>query len=191
MAELSYEQLFDTLRREKSRDELQELPDRFYGHAQRYLRSVEPRGDDQSHRAQKARIELQNARRLLRELYDRRERKIITLAMHKTRAENAVIDTAALQQEEREFFDRLVRLLEENRTAVMTQEPAPEEKKEEDARPAEKPAERGVKVRFLSDVPKFVGRDLEQYGPYKPGDVESLPDSVASILVKKGRAEEV
>ncbi len=44
-------------------------------------------------------------------------------------------------------------------------------------------------VRFISAVPKFVGPELEVYGPFEPEDMASLPKKMANILVKKGRAE--
>jgi len=63
-------------------------------------------------------------------------------------------------------------------------------KEEEQARPVA--AKRDTKtVRFLSAVPKFVGRELEEYGPFFAEDIASLPAVIADILVKKGRAEEI
>ena len=46
-------------------------------------------------------------------------------------------------------------------------------------------------IRFLSPVPKFVGEELEVYGPFEEDDVANLPFRIASLLIKKGRAEEL
>ena len=52
--------------------------------------------------------------------------------------------------------------------------------------------EKSVKtVRFMSAVPKFLGRELEVYGPFEEEDVANLPGEVADVLIKKGRAEEI
>ena len=57
----------------------------------------------------------------------------------------------------------------------------------------EKPAVRRETklVRFLHSVPKFVGKELEEYGPFEEEDVASLPAELADVLVRKGRAEEL
>ena len=47
------------------------------------------------------------------------------------------------------------------------------------------------KIKFLDTVSKFVGRELEVYGPFESGDTEKLPLELADILIDKGRAEEV
>ena len=44
-------------------------------------------------------------------------------------------------------------------------------------------------MKFRSDLPEFVGSDMHRYGPFKNGEVTSLPDNEAGILVKKGIAE--
>ena len=46
-----------------------------------------------------------------------------------------------------------------------------------------------VTVRFLKPVPKFMGKDLETFGPFEKDDVASLPKKIANILVNKDRVE--
>jgi len=46
-------------------------------------------------------------------------------------------------------------------------------------------------VRFIHSVPRFVGRHLEVYGPFEDDDTANLPEEIADILIKKGRAEEI
>ena len=40
-------------------------------------------------------------------------------------------------------------------------------------------------------MPKFVGRDLEVYGPFEEEDIANLPGEIADILILKNRAEEI
>ncbi|MFO7793636.1 MAG: hypothetical protein R6V35_01535 [Candidatus Nanohaloarchaea archaeon] len=47
------------------------------------------------------------------------------------------------------------------------------------------------KVNIVSDVPEFMGTDLESYGPFEEGDSPVIPDDNAEILVNRGNAEEV
>ena len=46
-------------------------------------------------------------------------------------------------------------------------------------------------VRFLYSVPKFVGKELEEYGPFEEEDIANLPIEIAKVLIDKGRVEEV
>ncbi|MFB6193098.1 MAG: hypothetical protein ABEK00_02505 [Candidatus Nanohaloarchaea archaeon] len=48
-----------------------------------------------------------------------------------------------------------------------------------------------TQVRITSDVPEFMGTDLETYGPFEEGDKTEIPEDNAEILVNRGNAEEV
>ena len=48
--------------------------------------------------------------------------------------------------------------------------------------------EASLTIEFLAEVPKFVGKSLEIYGPYAPGQQAMLPADIANILIEKGRA---
>lgn len=67
----------------------------------------------------------------------------------------------------------------------------PEEKAPaEESQTEEKPASNGsLKVKFLSNLPKFMGLDKKVYGPYDKDSTGELPSNVAELLLKKGRAE--
>jgi DNA replication initiation complex subunit (GINS family) len=46
-------------------------------------------------------------------------------------------------------------------------------------------------VKINSDVPEFMGTDLEAYGPYEEGDQAEVPEDNAEILENRGNAEVV
>ena len=46
-----------------------------------------------------------------------------------------------------------------------------------------------VEVEFSGEVPKFMGTDLEEYGPFEEGDTAEVPEDNAEILVEKDKAE--
>lgn len=205
---LTYEQLFDALRREKSRDELQKLEDGFYEEVagflqqkKRLMEQARQKHDLSSLSVQRAQIEYQNVQKILRDLYERRERKIVTLALHRTRTDAMIVDTDALLAQERVLYDELVRVLKESRTTVLqaapsherpakVQEPEDEIAQESQARThSDEPEEGLLEVHFTAAVPKFVGKNLQVFGPFQPGDAARLPPDVADILVRKGRAQ--
>ena len=41
-------------------------------------------------------------------------------------------------------------------------------------------------VRFLHTVPKFVGKELEEYGPFAEEDIANLPLEIADLLIERG-----
>jgi len=45
--------------------------------------------------------------------------------------------------------------------------------------------------RFLNSVPKFVGKELEEYGPFAEEDIANLPVEIAEVLINKGKVEEI
>ncbi|MFB6116518.1 MAG: hypothetical protein ABEK10_03310 [Candidatus Nanosalina sp.] len=46
-------------------------------------------------------------------------------------------------------------------------------------------------VRTTSEVPEFMGTDLEAYGPFDKGEEVQIPDDNAEILVNRGNAERI
>ncbi len=42
-----------------------------------------------------------------------------------------------------------------------------------------------VQITILKSVPKFIGTDMQEYGPYKEQDLATIPESIAKLLVSK------
>jgi len=246
---ITYETLFDILRREKSRDELQELDQDFYHNVADYLKekiSLLSTGSENGFldEEEKTKIQISNIKKIIKELYERRERKIVNLAMFKARLKNKIVDTRALLPEEQTLFNEISEKLETKRilfldsiiqngngssatipnpqqkTSHQEHKPVPQQDSEPQPQPNEKEqsfekkpsaetetlmrTDQGEKksdkeisdeenklVRFLNPVPKFLGTELEIYGPYEEEDVANLPSRIAQILIQKGRAEEI
>jgi DNA replication factor GINS len=205
---VSYETLFELLRREKNRDELQELDNEFFQGVIDYLTETEAKLDEFKQKTdlqsidEKSKIDKQfnNIRKIIHEMYDRREKKIIDMAMNKTRTSTNIIDVSNLLTEEKILFDALVDMLDSGRKGILIkllahELPKIEVKKEEstETKPTEENKDNEEKenqmVRFVSAVPKFVGPELEVYGPFEAEDIASLPKNIANLLVKKNRAE--
>ena len=112
---ITYETLFDILRKESSRDELQALPEDFYEQVHAYLQ--EKKGESTT--GYRSRIEYDNSKKIVRELYDRRERKALLLALNKARTQSAIIDTSVLLPQEKNLFHDLVGLLEQTKKGTL------------------------------------------------------------------------
>jgi len=122
---ITYETLFDLLRREKNREELQTLDKDFYEQVLAYLRekkeAITRKGDElfASAEREKLKIQFQNIRRIIKELYERREKKIISMAMSRARTGSDIIDTSALLPSEREYFEEQVELFVKYKDKVL------------------------------------------------------------------------
>jgi DNA replication initiation complex subunit (GINS family) len=122
---INYETLFDLLRREKNREELQNLDKDFYEQVLAYLKEKKDslsKKDDElfaSAEKEKLKIQFQNIRRIIKELYERREKKVINMAMSRARTGSDVIDTSNLLPSEKEYFDDQVRLFVQYKDKVL------------------------------------------------------------------------
>jgi len=185
---VTYETLYELLRRERSREELQELSDSFFADVIDYIESKKKLLKDQGMAEQKQKIQkqLDNIHKLIRELYDKRERKIIQMGLTKARTGSDIIDTARLLGNEKQLYDEILAVCSKYRKEILD---SILNSKKVESKAA--PIKQNTVVRFKQPVPKFIGKELETYGPFDTDDIASLPAEISSVLVKKGRAEEM
>lgn len=226
---ITYETIFDLVRREKSRAELQKLSESFFEDVNNYIKEKHAILKDQqmkigmSATAEKEKTEkqIENINSMLKSLFERRQQKIVEMAIIKSRTSSDTTDYSSLLKEEREMFDELVELLNRFKKKLLLKlvtEPGFMEAKQEKKEPeptgpknletAEEPEsiskteekepeikeeepEKTKLIRFIYSVPKFLGHHLEVYGPFEDDDTANLPEEIADILIKKGRAEEI
>ena len=203
---VTYETIFEMVRREKNRDELQKMEPTFFHDIESYVAekmsalqvaqtTLTVFADEERAKLQK---QLENVKTLIKELYERRERKILNMALIRSRTQSTIVDTSALLEEEKAFFTSLCTTLSNQRDQVChrllaKQIPAqaPAEKPSlPHHSPEQKPKLGKISVSFLHYVPKFIGRELEEYGPYEPGQTVQFPREIGLVLIAKGRARE-
>ena len=73
----------------------------------------------------------------------------------------------------------------------VTEENEVKEETEEDDEDSFDPEEGYEIVEITSEVPEFMGTDLEAYGPFKEGEQAEIPEDNAEILVNRGNAEQL
>ena len=203
---ITYETLFELLKRERERPDLQRLEPAFFSDTISYIKDkkkiLEAKSDSvfAPEERKKTERQLENIHKILKELYERREKKIINLALDKSRTQSNLIDTASLLKEEKVFFDSATNFLDSYRNAILyaiLNEKMPfmndlEEKKPSEPFRSALELKKPTKiVRFTHKVPRFVGPELEEYGPYNEEDIGTLPPEIADVLINKGKAEEI
>jgi DNA replication factor GINS len=166
---ITYE-LIRKIQREEQRDtKPTKLPENFFEAVAQYI-------EKKLKTEKKSGLEIKNVMRLIEDIFNRRERKILNLAIIGARTN---IPPENLLEEEKVFYDQLVNLIKKRR----------EEKLEKILRGEKK--EFATVVVFKEDVPQFVGVDEKTYGPFKKGDIAKLPEENVKILLARNVVEEV
>lgn len=177
-AAITFETLREIQRNERRNGQLYELDNRFYKRVEEYLGRKGTTDE-----------ELRNARYTLRDIIDRREKKILNQALCAART-NTIMDKKSMTKDEEDMFEELVDILRKYRVdGDDSKKTKKEEKKEnEEPEPEKEETTRYIKVEVLEDLPEIVGSDMENYGPFKKGEVVELPKENADIYVENKKA---
>lgn len=204
---ITYETLFDLLRREKARNELQPLEQSFYEDVSMYMQDKQKalRVGGTRGEIEKIKIQIKNVKKILRELYDLREKKIINLAGSKVRTNSNLIDTSKLLKTEQELYEEacelflkykekiLHKLIQDDTTETYyerkIQQTEPQEQKTKQELQEKETNNEEIELIILNDLPRFLGIDKKIYGPYKKGDETKIPKETAKLLLDKNRAQ--
>jgi len=149
---------------EKNSKKLLNLPENFFDEAKAYLENKAKFANTKEDA-----WELDSARRVLQDLLEIREGKLLSIALSYIRAG---LEPGSLTREEKEFFDSVVgeiKQFQEKRREIF------EGKKE-----------KMQAVAFLEALPQFVGVDMKNYGPFERGDMATIPEENAKLLMEKG-----
>ena len=197
MEVITYETIRNAHRAEKE-DELQKLPEGFFESVRNWFKIKDLMKDTTSL------LENENAKKLLEDIINRRQKKIVLAALSTARGQ---LPPAGLNDEERKFFDDIVNILKSFKNDMnekfrsfddIVQEKVQEAKRSiEDLKPIEEPQNIEIKpngdliLKITSDLPRFVGSDMQSYGPLSVGDIITLPAEVGKLLITRKVAEQM
>ena len=114
----SYELLFEVLMREKNKEELQKLDEDFFLKAKSFIFNEKKLLSNNISSFQK----IKNLENMLFEIYSRREKKIVNLAIIKARTDENIFDISVMLPEEREMFNKIVEVLKSFRNKILNEE---------------------------------------------------------------------
>ncbi len=200
---ITYETLYDLLRREKNRAELQELDPLFYENLIRYLKEKKEilRSQEQKDsifttiEVQKTRKQIENIQKIIKELYEKRESKIIQLALINSRSQTPKNDKTTMLNAEKEIYESIIQSLDQFRNEILhnivlgnslNSKIQPKTLKKD-----EKPKITSKKVKFKRKTGQFIGTDLKSYGPFEKGDIAELPIEIADLMTDKNQVENI
>ena len=115
----NYEDIYEISRNEKFSSDLQELTKEDLRKIKEYFKEKEKatQGQNQStnlfatHNRAKVQIEIGNASRVIKDLLERRERKLINRAVFNSRVDSSIRDTSNMLEIEEELYDQLIFIL--------------------------------------------------------------------------------
>jgi len=179
MVEFSYDDVKQVWLAEKTSRELMEIPEEFYQNVAKYvaqlnleLKRSEPL------RGELLQEELQNVFQMVQEIYLSRTLKTIDEV-----AQGKLPDT--LLERERYAFNEIRQSLKKLCAELI---PPTITESAELAAPREIT---NVLLIMQAEVPTIVGDDLRQYGPFKKGEIASLPKRSAELMMKHGLARKI
>ncbi|MEK6958286.1 MAG: hypothetical protein AABW99_04900 [archaeon] len=182
MAELSYDEIRRIHRLEKNTVKLVEVEPEFYNglysflsqEKQDYLASLK---DFSSTKAR----DFVNLKKMVEEIFAMREKKILNRALVSSRTKESSDEHLALQ--ERKMFHEILSTIEKH-NSLLEEIFSGGAKRSGDKKDLNK-----LSVKILSDIPEFVGSDMDDYGPFQKGAVVSLPVKIAKLLSERKLVE--
>lgn len=212
-AEISYKTLRKIQQAEKNSPQITQINKEFYRDVTIFLQNLQKRLEEEN-KPQKQMLlaeECQNIEKIIRNIYEHREKKIMLAAIAKARGGNPIIKT--LLPEEKMFFDELYQKIVLFRKKIFSSEGEKDENEDKETDqniPSEKESLESNEgkmdssknkptaysenshpiLRIREDIPSFVGTDDNTYTLYA-GDIVSLPKNMAEMLLNKKVAKKV
>jgi DNA replication initiation complex subunit (GINS family) len=180
---ISYNELYEVLRKEKFSESLQQLPKNFLDDVSQYLveKKNESDGEDMfSENANKMKKQLENSIALFREIVMRRKKKLLNLVF--VAAETGIMkrDYENMLSFEKEMFDKLVKAFEESEREI--NQAIRGKKSEKDI---------NKMIIFTQDIEQFVDMNGKILGPFNSGQLANLDSGVVELFVSAGKARYV
>ncbi|MBD3259617.1 hypothetical protein GF371_03200 [Candidatus Woesearchaeota archaeon] len=204
---ITYDTLYDVLRREKNSSEIQELDENFLDNVISYLKEkqelLETKKNDQGlfgfEEKRKVVQQIENARKLLKDIYEWREKKIVLLARDVSRTNNQIANVSNLLDSEKRLYETILGVLNKFREEiinnilvgeqpVVSEKPKPLKTTAELQEEKEADSTASMQIKFIEDVPEFMGPNMEKFGPYVQDQVVELPKDIAQLMLKNKRA---
>ena len=132
---------------------------------------------------------MENIYRILRDLYEKRESKVMNLALASSRVKGK--GPSNLLDFEKVFYDEIRRTMNSYRSGVLDNLLRGKNPEISEPKGIKSNIKDKILVRFISDVPKFKGENGFVYGPFEEHDVANLPATIVDLLLSKKRVEKI
>ncbi len=190
--EISYRTLRKIQQLEKNSPVLTKLKSDFYNDLSEYIENLKNRlgSETSSQKQMLLNDEIRNTKKIVTNIYEQREKKILLAVVSKARGGNP--DLKNMIDWEKDLFDPVLNLMLNSRRRILemeTRENISEETKtvgsKEEKKIVEKQENSNPIVRITQDIPEFIGTDEKKYNLRK-NDLISLPEDMSDMLLKRG-----
>ena len=183
---ITYNELYDVLRRERYSEQLQPIPKNFVKEVAAYLKDkkqiANKEDDDFSDTILKTKKQFENSIAIFKELMLRRKKKILELAFVAAETGISKRDFENMLALEKESFDSIMKALEKGDKKITEILKGSDEGREEP---------KNKMIVFIQNTDEFLDLDGNKLGPFKKGDVANLAEEIANILIIDKKAESV
>ena len=183
---ITYNELYDALRKERYSEQLQPIPKNFIKEVSAYLKDkkeIANKDDDFSDSVLKTKKQFENSISIFKELILRRKKKILDLAFVAAETGISKRDFENMLAVEKECFDSIMKSLEKGDKSIAEMLKGVQEEDSE---------KRGNKmIVFIKDTGEFLDLDGNKLGPFKKGEVANLSEEISNILIVDKKAEAV
>ena len=206
--EISYRLLRKIQQMEKNTPVLTDLDNDFYTNLEKYFLDLNAhlKSESDEHKKKLLDEEIANTKKIITNIYEQREKKILLTAISKARSGNP--DLKIMVSVEKTFFDSILNLINTFRDSILENKKTIDEKKVEQQQEIKKITEENkidenknqINIleksnlnpisRVIKDMPNFVGTDAKSY-TLKKNDVVSLPKDMQEMLSKRKVVEKL
>lgn len=179
---ITYNDIYETARKERYSDQLQSIPKNFVIEVANYLKEkkeVASKEDDVfSDTIAKTKKQLENAVTLFKELMLRRRKKILDLVLIAAETGISKQDFENMLDFEKDLFEEIMKCIDSS-----------DKKLSEIQNGKKTESKKNILILFKTDVEEFLGLEGEKIGPFEKGQIANLPSEIAKILIEDGQAE--
>ena len=206
--EINYRMLRKIQQLEKNTPVLTSVKTDFYSDLAEYLESLNTRfeKEDDSQKKTLLKDEIQNTKKIVVNIYEQREKKILLAAVSKARGGNP--DVKNMLSDEESLFESVLKSMEKSRDALLenkkciSEDAEPQKTGEEtkkDETQKQNHANSNTKTTgantnplliVTQDLPEFVGTDTKKYNLRK-NDIISTPKDMANMLCQRNAVEKL
>jgi DNA replication factor GINS len=194
---INYRNLRKIQEMEKNSPVLTEIENNFYVELKKYMENLDNRlkGESSAQKQTLLKDEVLNTKKISKNIYEQREKKILLAAVSKARGGNP--DLKNMIEIEKNLFNSILNLMEKSRKDLFEEdlgedipvEPKKNETKEE-PKPALNESNNNPIIRVIEDIPEFIGTNEKKYNLRK-NDILSIPQDMSEMLSKRGVVEKI
>ncbi len=183
---ITYNELYDALRKERYSEQLQPIPKTFVKEVADYLKDKKEIAnkdeDDFSDTIIKAKKQFENSIAIFKELMLRRKKKILELAFVAAETGISKRDFENMLKCEKDAFDEIMKSLDSCDKKIEKQLKGISEAEDEN---------KNKMIVFTEDTDEFLDLEGNRLGPFKKGDFASFSQEIANILIVDKKAQAV